>query len=115
MLLGAGTVLCLLPAAILIAGCASRNYPGSLHGPSFDGTVQSVDLSKHQLTVAPLKSGPLVIFAYDATTKFWKNGVPIHPDEVEPGKPVRVHYHTGIPGNPVAHHIYVQVPYAPQH
>ena len=109
-LLGAGTLLCLLPVAILIAGCASRNYPGPVHGPTFDGTVQSVDLPNHRLTIAPLKPGQPVTFAYEGSTKFWKNGVPIHPDEVESGKSVRVHYHTAS-----AHHVYVQVPYAPQH
>jgi len=100
--------------SLLFAGCASRDYPGPVHGLTFNGTVQSVDLSNHRLTIAPLKPGHAVTFAFDASTKFWKNDVPIHADEVETGKSVRVHYHTAA-GEAVAHHVYVQALYAPQH
>jgi hypothetical protein len=62
----------------------------------------------------PLKPTQPLVFAWDDTTKFWKNGVPIHADEVEQGTSVRVHYHSAS-GQLVAHHVYVQVPYAPQH
>ena len=101
-------------AGLLFAGCASRNYPGPVHGPAFDGTVQSIDLPNHLLTLAPLKPGPPAIFAYYSSTKFWQNGVPIRPADVVLGKSIRVHYHTAS-GQPVAHHVYVQEPYAPQH
>ena len=101
-------------AGLSFVGCASRNYPGPVHGLTFNGTVQSVDLPNHRLTIAPLKPGHAVTFAFDAGTKFWKNGVPIHADEVETGKSVRVHYHTAA-GEAVAHHVYAQAPYAPQH
>src|SRR5713226_1100247 len=75
-LLGAGALLCLLLAAMLTAGCASRNYPAPVHGPTCDGTVQAIDLLNHRLTTAPLKPGQPLTSTYDASTKFWKNGIP---------------------------------------
>jgi alpha-mannosidase len=109
-----GVLAGLVLASLLWAGCAARSYPGPVHGLTFDGTVQSIDLQNHRLILAPLKPSQPIVFAYENTTKFWKNGIPIHPDEVEPGRAVRVHYHT-VAGQPVAHHVYVQAPYAPQH
>ena len=104
-----------LLASLLLAGCATRSYPGPIHGLTFDGTVQSIDLQNRLLMLFPLKPSQPVVFAWDASTKFWKNGVPNHPaDEVESGRSVRVHYHTAS-GQLVAHHVYIQVPYAPTH
>ncbi len=102
----------LLAAGLLWAGCATRGYPGPVHGLTFDGTVQSIDLEGHRLIMVPLRPSQPVVFSYEGTTKFWKNGIPIHPDEVAPGQSVRVHYHL-MSGQPVAHHVYIQVPYAP--
>ena len=104
----------LVLVSLLWAGCATRSYPGPVHGLTFIGTVHSVDLQNHYLIMVPLKPSQPVVFGYDETTKFWKNGIPIHPDEVEPGRSVRMHYHT-VSAQPVAHHVYVEVPYAPQH
>lgn len=98
--------------SMLLAGCATRNYPGPVHGLTFDGTLQSIDPQQHQLVLAPLKPGPPVTFAYETTTKFWRNGIPIHADELEPGRSARVHYHWNAEQR-VAHHLYLQVPYAP--
>jgi hypothetical protein len=103
----------LVLAALLWAGCTARNYPGPVHGLTFDGTVQAIDIQSHRLILLPRKPSEPVSFAWDRTTKFWKNGVPIHPDEVERGASVRLHYHM-VSGGPVAHHVYIQVPYAPE-
>ena len=111
---GALAGLTVVLASFLLAGCATRSYPGPIHGLTFDGTVQSIDLHNRWLMLLPLKPSQPVVFAWDASTKFWKNGVPIHPDEVESGRSVRVHYHTAS-GQLVAHHVYLQVPYAPMH
>jgi len=114
-MLAAGSLVCLLLATLVWGGCATqRTYPGPVHGLTFDGTIESMDLQNHRLVLVSLKPSEPIIFAWETTTKFWKNGVPIHPDEVEPGKSVRVHYHT-VSGQVVAHHVYVRVPYAPQH
>ncbi len=104
--------VCLLLFTALLAGCAtSRNYPGAIHGLSFDGTIQSIDLEGRQLTVAPLKPSAPVVFVWESTTKFWKNGGPIRADAVEKGRNVRIHYHEES-GRLVAHHVYVRAPYA---
>lgn len=111
---GALAGLAAVLASFLLAGCATRSYPGPIHGLTFDGTVQSIDFQNRQIILVPLKPSQPVVFAWDGGTKFWKNGVPIHPDEVESGRSVRVHYHTAS-GQVVAHHVYIQVPYAPMH
>ena len=106
--------VCLLFFTELLVGCnTSRSYPGAIHGLSFDGTIQSIDLQGRQLTVAPLKpSVPVaLVFAWESTTKFWKNNLPIHADAVEAGRNVRIHYHEES-GRLVAHHVYVRDPYA---
>ncbi len=102
----------LLIVAALAAGCASRNYPGPVHGLTFDGTLQSIDPQKHQLVLVPLRPGEPVVFTYDSTTRFWKNEIPIRAEEMEAGRSVRVHYHRAS-GRLVAHHVYIQIPYAP--
>lgn len=103
---------CLLLVSLLWAGCnTSRSYPGAIHGLSFDGTIQSIDLKSKQLTVAPLKQAAPVVFVWKSTTKFWKNDLPIHADAVEVGRTVRIHYHEES-GRLVAHHVYVRAPYA---
>jgi hypothetical protein len=35
----------LLVARLTWAGCAARGYPGPVHGLTFDGTIQSIDLT----------------------------------------------------------------------
>lgn len=104
-------------------GCATQHaYPGPIHGLSFDGIVQSLNLTNQSLTVSPLKPAKPVVFAWDRNTKFWRNGIPIRPEEVEPGVSVRVHFHMAsatqvhfAASQYMAHHVYVQVPYAPLH
>ena len=113
----------LLMAGLLWSGCASRRaYPGPIHGMSFDGVVQSINLTNQSLTLLPLKPGEAVVFGWDRSTKFWKNGIPIRPQEVEPGKFVKVHFHpasdTQAPfaaSQYVARHVYIQVPCASFH
>lgn len=105
------SITCLLPFAVLLAGCAtSRSYPGPVHGQTFNGTIQSIDLNEHLLTVAPLKVGEPTVFRWYDNTKFWKKGVPIKADVLEPTWPVRVHYHTAS-GQAAAHHVYVDLTY----
>jgi hypothetical protein len=104
----------LLLVGLFWTGCATRSYPGPVHGLTFNGTVQSIDLQNHRLTLLPLKPSAPVVFGFESATKFWRNGIPIHADEVEPGRSVQVHYHTAS-GEPMAHHVYIQLPYAPQH
>lgn len=109
------SVGCLLLVIVLVVGCAtSRNYPGPVHGLTFNGTVQSIDVQNRHLTLTPLKSSPPVVFTWEKTTKFYKNGVPIRPESIELGKSIRVHYHDAS-GDLVAHHVYLEVPYAPLH
>ncbi len=106
---------CLLLVSVLMVGCAaSRDYPGPVHGLTFNGTVHSIDLQNKHLTLTPLKPSPPVAFTWEKTTKFYQNGVPVRPESVELGKSVRVHYHESS-GKLVAHHVYLQVPYAPSH
>jgi hypothetical protein len=102
-------------AAVFLMGCStSRNYPGPVHGLTFDGTVQSNDIQKHRLTVVPLKSGEPVVFLWDNSTKFWKTGIRIDPESIERSWPVRIHYHE-TDGQLVAHHVYVQTSYPAVH
>ena len=101
-------------ASLLWVGCAKQSYPGPVHGMIFDGPVQSIDLQGRRLILVPLKPSHPVVFSYEETTKFWKNGIPIHANEVESGKSVRIHYHA-VSGQPIAHHVYIQVPNAPEH
>lgn len=113
--LGILSFACLLVASLLWAGCAtSRNYPGPVHGLTFNGAVQSIDLKDHRLTVAPLKPGEPTVFVWETSTKFWKNGVPIRPESLEPTWPVRVHYHEHS-GQLITHHVYVQAAYPVVH
>jgi hypothetical protein len=105
-------LVALLVAGALGVGCAARTYPGPVHGLTFDGTVRSVDLAHRRLSLMPRAPSSPVVFAWDETTKFWKNGIPIKADEVEAGRSVRVHYHM-MSGQFVAHHVYIQAPYEP--
>ena len=110
-----GGLVWLLLVGLLWAGCAvSRPYPGPVHGLMFNGTVQCLDRQNHSLTLAPLKPGEAVVFLWEESTKFWKNGVPIRPESLEPNWPVRVHYHTSS-GQRTAHHVYVQNAYPVVH
>ena len=114
--LGIISLACLFLAGLLWAGCAaSRTYPGPVHGLTFNGTVKSIDLQGHRLTVAPLKPGEPTVFVWESTTKFWKNGVPIRPESLEPNWPVRVHYHHATSGQMMPHHVYVQAAYPVVH
>ncbi len=64
--------------AFLLVGCATRrDYPDPVHGLTFNGTIQSIDLKEHRLAVAPLKPGEPVVFLWEDSTRFWKNGDPI--------------------------------------
>jgi hypothetical protein len=116
ILLLAGSLFSILPS-----GCAShQTYSGPVHGLRLDGTVQSLDLANRTLTLAPFKPGAPMALAWDANTKFWKNGVPAHAEELEAGASIRIHYHTVpathcAPEKVVAHHVYIDVPYAPEH
>jgi hypothetical protein len=114
--------LAVLLASLLLAGCATRSYPGPIHGLTFDGTAQAIDLTNQSLTLSPLKPAQPVVFAWTRNTKFWKNGIPMRREEVEPGVSARVHFHLATAsevhfavGQYVANHVYVQVPYAPMH
>lgn len=109
------SIICLLLLAALLAGCAtSRNYPGPVHGPTFNGSITAIDLKEHRLTVAPLKPGEPVVFDWNASTRFWKNGVPIRPESLDATWPVRIHYHASS-GQLVTHHVYVQAAYPVVH
>jgi hypothetical protein len=97
--------------AVLLAGCASsRKYPGPVHGQTFNGTIKAIGLNEHRLTVTPLKPGEPGVFVWDDSTKFWKKGVPIKPEQLESTWPVRIHYHTAS-GQSIAHHVYVELTY----
>jgi hypothetical protein len=110
------SAVCLSLWTLLLVGCATeRQYPGPVHGLTFNGTVQSIDLQNHRLTISPLKPGePIVAFLWESSTKFWKDGIPIRPESLEPTWPVRVHYHTSS-GQEVVHHVYVQTAYPVVH
>jgi hypothetical protein len=98
-----GTTRILLLAAIttsalvifpIAAGCSTSSWK-TAHGPAFNGTIQTVDVASHLLTVAPLKpdSTPIV-FQWDNRSRFWANGgLPIEPTLLEPRDNVRIHYH----------------------
>lgn len=109
------SILCLLLLVALLSGCTtSRNYPGPVHGLTFNGSIQSIDLKEHRLTVAPLKPGEPIVFVWDDSTKFWKKGVPIKADVLEPTWPVRIHYHASS-SQYTAHHVYVDLTYPMVH
>ena len=101
-------ILLLIVGGLLI-GCASPH-----RGEVFNGTIQTVDLSNHQFTVSPLTQSPPVVFHWNNATHFWRNGVPIQPDELQVLKSVRIHYRT-VADQHVAFHVYLEVPYAPEH
>ena len=107
--------ICLLLFAVMLASCAtSRDYAGPVHGQTFNGTIKSIDLKEHRLTAVPFKTGEPVVFLWDDSTKFWKKGVPIKADVLEPTWPVRVHYHTAS-GQATAHHVYMELTYPVVH
>lgn len=100
---------------LILTGCkTSRDYPGPVHGLTFNGAIKSIDLQNHRLTVTPLKPGEAFVFVWESTTKFWQKGVPIRPDQLELTWPVRVHYHT-VSGARTAHHVYVELSYPVVH
>jgi hypothetical protein len=74
-------------------GCSTGSWKTS-HGPSFNGTIQTVDLASHLLTVAPLKSGSApMVFRWDDRSRFWANGgLRIEPQLLEARDSVRIHY-----------------------
>ena len=80
-----------IAVAFLVQGCASWK---NTHGPSFNGTIQSADLAAHRLTVAQLKSGEPVVFAWDERSRFWANGLRVDPTFLQAGEIVRIHYRT---------------------
>lgn len=68
---------------------AQRAHPGPIHGLSFNGTVQSINLADQSLTVVPPKPSEPVIFAWNWNTKFWKNGIPIRSEAVDQEHPFK--------------------------
>jgi hypothetical protein len=79
----------------ITAGCSTNSWKAS-HGPAFNGTIQTVDVSSHLLTVAPLKpdSAPIT-FQWDDRSRFWATGgLRIEPRLLEPRDNVRIHYRT---------------------
>jgi hypothetical protein len=100
---------------VMLLGCTtSRNYPGPVHGLTFNGYIKAVDLHQRRLTVQPLKSSDPVVFLWDEDTRFWKKGVPIKADVLEISWPVRIHYHTSSVEYR-AHHVYVDLAYPAVH
>lgn len=86
----------MLSSALVIVfatGCSTGSRKAS-HGPTFNGTIQTVDLATHLLTVAPLKSGSApIVFQWDNRSRFWANGgLPIEPRLLEARDSVRIHY-----------------------
>ena len=109
------TLVGLVLLSLLLASCAdSRAYPGPVHGLTFNGTIHSIDLQNHRLTLMPLKPGDPVLFLWERNTKFWQGSVPIEPESLERNWLVRVHYHISS-GESVAHHVFVQTPYPAVH
>ena len=107
--------ICLLLFAVALAGCtSSQSYLGPVHGETFNGTIRSIDLKEHRLTVLPLKAGEPTVILWNDSTKFWKKGIPIKADVLEPTWPVRIHYHTDS-SQPTAHHVYVELTYPVVH
>lgn len=90
------------------AGCSTNSWKAS-HGPTFNGTIQTVDVVSHLLTVAPLKSGPAPIaFQWNDRSRLWANGgLPIEPRLLEPRDSVRIHYRTNS-GQWTIQHLYLQ-------
>lgn len=74
-------------------GCSTGSQKAS-HGPTFNGTIQTVDLATHLLTVAPLKPGSApIVFQWDDRSRFWADGgLPIEPRLLEARDSVRIHY-----------------------
>lgn len=105
-----GIINSLLLITLVFAGCAtSKDYPGPVHGLTFNGVVQSIDVKKHRLTVAPLKEGDPVLFVWEDDTKFYWNEDIIRPERMEVGRHVRIHYHIA-DNYSVAHHVYILAP-----
>ena len=75
------------------AGCSTGSWK-TTHGPAFNGTIQSVDISSHSLTVAALNPGSApIVFQWDNRSRFWANrGLPIEPRLLEARDSVRIHY-----------------------
>lgn len=89
-------------------GCSTGSRKAS-HGPTFNGTIQTVDISSHSLTVAPLNPGSApIVFQWDDRSRFWANrGLPIEPRLLEPRDSVRIHYHAD--SNPwTVQHLYLE-------
>lgn len=76
------------------AGCSTGSRKAS-HGATYNGTIQTVDISSHSLTVAPLNPGSApIVFQWDNRSRFWANGgLRIEPQFLETRDSVRIHYH----------------------
>jgi len=95
-------------ALVFGGGCAGpRTSSDPAHGPTFNGTVQSIDLADRRLTVAPLKVSPAVVFLWNHDSKFWVNGVRIEPRQLQAGDVVRIHYFPDAEPKTVQH-LYLQ-------
>lgn len=90
----------------LAAGCSTGPWKAS-HGPTFNGTIQSADLAAHRLTVAPLKPGEPVVFAWDERSRFWATGLRVDPTFLQARDIVRIHYWTNS-GQLAIQHLYLQ-------
>ena len=88
------------------AGCAGKGWTNP-HEPAFDGSVESVDLRERRLTLAPLKAGASVVFAWDGNSRFWANGLRIDPTFLQARDIVRVHYWDST-GQQTIQHLYLQ-------
>ena len=96
-------------AVLLLAGgcAATHNASNPVHGPTFNGTVQGVDIATYRLTIAPLKESPPVIFLWNQDSKFWATGLRIEPRQLQTGDLVRIHF---IPDSEpkTVQHLYLQ-------
>jgi hypothetical protein len=91
---------------VLLQGCASGAWK-SPRGPTFNGTVQSVDVAGRRLAIAPLKEGDAVVFAWDERSRFWANGLRVDPSFLQARDSIRIHYRTNS-GQWTIQHLYLQ-------
>lgn len=96
-----------LAALILLSqGCASGSWKNP-HGLAFNGTIQSVEIEAHRLTVAPLKAGEPLVFSWDEHSRFYANGIRVDPPFLQTRDAVRIHYHADA-GQWTVQHLYLQ-------
>ena len=91
---------------LVVQGCANDAWKNP-HGTTFNGTVQSAAIEARQLTVAPLKPGVPVVFAWNQRSRFWANGLRVDPDFLQARDIVRIHYRINS-GQWTIQHLYLQ-------